>query len=66
MLPFIEPRVNLVELAPKGTGKSFVYDNLSRYARVLSGGKVSPAVLFHNLTTNSPGLVTRYEHHRFR
>jgi ATP-dependent Lon protease len=61
MLPFVEPRVNLVELAPKGTGKSFVYDNLSRYARVLSGGKVSPAVLFHNLASNAPGLVTRYD-----
>ncbi len=61
MLPFAEPRVNLVELAPKGTGKSFVYDNLSRYARVLSGGRVSPAVLFHNLATNAPGLVTRYD-----
>ena len=61
MLPLIESRVNLVELAPKGTGKSFVYDNLSRYGRVVSGGKVSPAVLFHNLTTNIPGLVTRYD-----
>lgn len=61
MLPFIESRVNLVELAPKGTGKSFVYDNLSRYARVVSGGKVSPAVLFHNLSSNTPGLVTRYD-----
>jgi ATP-dependent Lon protease len=61
ILPFIEPRVNLVELAPKGTGKSFVYDNLSRYGRVVSGGKVSPAVLFHNLATNTPGLVTRYD-----
>ncbi len=61
MLPFVEPRVNLVELAPKGTGKSFVFDNLSRYARVLSGGKVSPAVLFHNLSTDTQGLVTRYD-----
>jgi ATP-dependent Lon protease len=61
MLPIVEPRVNLVELAPKGTGKSFVFDNLSRYARVLSGGKVSPAALFHNLASNSPGLVTRYD-----
>ncbi len=61
MLPFIEPRVNLVELAPKGTGKSFVYDNLSRFARVVSGGRVSPAVLFHNLASNTPGLVTRYD-----
>ncbi len=61
VLPFVEPRVNLVELAPKGTGKSFVYDNLSRYARVISGGRVSPAALFHNLATGSPGLVTRYD-----
>jgi ATP-dependent Lon protease len=61
MLPLIEPRVNLVELAPKGTGKSFVFDNLSRYARVIGGGKVSPAVLFHNNVTHEPGLVTRYD-----
>ncbi|MDP9315046.1 MAG: BREX system Lon protease-like protein BrxL [Chloroflexota bacterium] len=61
ILPFVEPRINLVELAPKGTGKSFVYDNVSRYARVMSGGRVSPAVLFHNLATNTPGLVTRYD-----
>ncbi len=61
ILPFVEPRVNLVELAPKGTGKSFVYDNTSRYGRVVGGGKISPAVLFHNLATNTPGLVTRYD-----
>lgn len=61
LLPLIESRVNLVELAPKGTGKSFVFDNVSRYGRVVSGGKVSPAVLFHNLATNTPGLVTRYD-----
>ncbi|GHP00805.1 hypothetical protein KSF_108520 [Reticulibacter mediterranei] len=61
ILPFVEPRVNLIEVAPKGTGKSFIYDNLSRYARVVSGGKVSPAVLFHNLVTNVNGLVTHYD-----
>lgn len=61
LLPLIEPRVNIVELAPKGTGKSFVYDNLSRYARVIGGGKVTPAVLFYNLATHIPGLITRYD-----
>ena len=61
ILPFVEPRLNLVELAPKGTGKSFVYDNLSRYGRVIGGGKVTPAVMFHNLASNTPGLVTRYD-----
>jgi len=61
ILPLVEPRVNIVELAPKGTGKSFVYENLSRYARVIGGGKISPAVLFHNLRTHTPGLITRYD-----
>ena len=61
IIPLAEPRVNIVELAPKGTGKSFVYDNLSRYARVVAGGKITPAVLFHNLATHTPGLITRYD-----
>lgn len=61
LVPLVEPRVNLVELASKGTGKSFVYDNLSRYARAISGGKVTPPVLFHNNQTNTPGLITRYD-----
>ncbi len=61
IVPVAHPRVNLVELAPKGTGKSFVYDNLSRYARVIGGGKITPAVLFHNLATHTPGLITRYD-----
>jgi len=61
IIPTAEPRVNIVELAPKGTGKSFVYDNLSRYARVVAGGKITPAVLFHNQRTHEPGLITRYD-----
>ena len=61
IIPLAEPRVNIVELAPKGTGKSFVYDNLSRYARVLAGGKITPPALFHNLATHTPGLITRYD-----
>lgn len=60
IVPVAQPRVNLVELAPKGTGKSFVYDNLSRYARVIGGGKITPAALFHNLASHTPGLITRY------
>lgn len=61
MLPLVEPRINLVELAPKGTGKSFVFDHLSRYARVIGGGKVTPAALFHNNQSHEPGLITRYD-----
>ena len=59
---FLQPSGNAVlALAPKGTGKSFVFDHLSRYARVIGGGKVSPAVLFHNNMTHESGLVTRYD-----
>ncbi|MGB4660510.1 MAG: BREX system Lon protease-like protein BrxL [Mobilitalea sp.] len=61
ILPLVESRVNLIELAPKGTGKSFVYGNVSRYARVVGGGKISPAVMFHNNATNTPGIITRYD-----
>lgn len=61
IIPFVEPRVNLIELAPKGTGKSYVYDNFSRYARVVRGGKVSPAVMFFHQSKNSPGLIARYD-----
>lgn len=60
LLPLVEPRYNLVELAPKGTGKSFVFENLSRYVAVRSGS-VSPAVLFFNDARKTPGLITRYD-----
>jgi ATP-dependent Lon protease len=61
LIPIVQERVNLVELAPKGTGKSFVFLNLSRYVRLISGGKVTAAVLFHNNATNTPGLLTHYD-----
>lgn len=61
ILPLVEPRTNLVELAPKGTGKSFVFDNVSRYARVVGGGRVSAPVLFHHNVRQTPGLITRYD-----
>jgi ATP-dependent Lon protease len=57
----VQERVNLIELAPKGTGKSFVYLNLSRYVRLISGGKVTAPVLFHNNATNQSGLLTRFD-----
>src|SRR5260370_2031455 len=56
----VEPRYKLVELAPKGTGKSFVFENMSRYVAVRSGA-ISPAVLFFNDSRKTPGLITRYD-----
>ncbi|MFQ5788739.1 MAG: BREX system Lon protease-like protein BrxL, partial [Thermodesulfobacteriota bacterium] len=61
LIPVIQNRVNLIELSPKGTGKSWVYINLSRYIRIVSGGKVTPAVLFYNNATNIPGLLVRHD-----
>lgn len=60
LIPMVEPRYNLVELAPKGTGKSFVFENMSRYVAVRSGA-ISPAVLFFNDSRKTPGLITRYD-----
>jgi ATP-dependent Lon protease len=60
LIPLVEPRYNLVELAPKGTGKSFVYENMSRYVAVRSGS-ITPAVLFFNDARKTPGLITRYD-----
>jgi len=60
LIPLVEPRYNLVELAPKGTGKSFVYENMSRYVAVRSG-QITPAVLFFNDSRKTPGLITRYD-----
>lgn len=60
LIPMVEPRYNLIELAPKGTGKSFVFENMSRYVAVRSGA-ITPAVLFFNDARKTPGLITRYD-----
>jgi len=57
LLPFVEPRLNMMELAPKGTGKSYVFNNLSKYGWLVSGGKVSRAKLFYNKSTQKPGIM---------
>lgn len=61
IIPLIQPRVNLAELAPKGTGKSFIFDNISRYAAVIPGGKLSAPSLFFNSNSKQIGLIPRYD-----
>lgn len=61
VIPLVQPRVNLVEVAPKGTGKSFVFDNISRYAAVIPGGKLSAPSLFFNSSSKQIGLIPRYD-----
>jgi len=61
LLPFVEKRINIIELAPKGTGKSYVYSQLSKYGWLISGGSVTRAKLFYDLNRRKQGLVSRYD-----
>lgn len=57
LVPFVESRFNLIELGPRGTGKSFVYRELSPYSVLISGGGTTTANLFYNMSTQRVGLV---------
>ena len=57
LLPFIEKRLNLIELAPKGTGKSYLFGRVSRYGWLSSGGVMSRAKLFYDISKNREGLI---------
>jgi len=61
LLPLVQNNLNMMELAPKGTGKSFIFSNLSRYVWVNSGGALTQAQLFKNLNTKEIGLMGRYD-----
>jgi len=56
-IPMVENNVNMIELGPRETGKTYLYRNISYYAHVLSGGKATPSQLFINLNTGKIGLV---------
>lgn len=62
LLPFVEKRLNLIELAPKGTGKSYMFSQLSKYGWLVSGGSISRPRMFHNVQSNQPGLVSRHDY----
>ena len=56
-VPFVERNYNLMELGPKGTGKSHIYSQCSPHGMLLSGGEVSLAKLFVNNASGKIGLV---------
>lgn len=57
LLPMVERNYNFVELGPRGTGKSFVYREVSPYSILVSGGRTTVANLFYNMASNKIGLV---------
>lgn len=57
LIPYVERNYNLVELGPKGTGKSHIYSEFSPHGILVSGGEVTLAKLFVNNATRRIGLV---------
>jgi ATP-dependent Lon protease len=61
LVPMAERNYNLIELGPWGTGKSFVYRESSPNAILISGGKISVAQLFVNMSSNRIGLLGTWD-----
>ena len=61
LVPFVEKNFNSVELGPRGTGKSFVYQQLSPYSHLVSGGQTTTAQMFVNLASGQRGLVCLWD-----
>lgn len=61
MIPFVEPNFNMVELGPRGTGKSHLFQQISPYSHLISGGKATVAKMFVNNANGQRGLVCLYD-----
>jgi len=61
MVPFVVRNYNAVELGPRGTGKSHLFQQVSPYAHLVSGGKATIANMFVNMSTGRRGLVAQYD-----
>lgn len=61
MVPFVERNYNLVELGPRGTGKSHLFQQVSPYSHLISGGKATVAKMFVNNANGQRGLVCLYD-----
>ena len=61
LLSFVEKRLNLIEFAPKGTGKSYVFSQISKHGWINSGGLVTRAKLFYDMSRKTDGLIANYD-----
>jgi ATP-dependent Lon protease len=61
MVPFVEGNYNMVELGPRGSGKSHLFQQVSPYAHLVSGGKATVARMFVNMANGQRGLVCQYD-----
>ncbi len=60
-VPFIQKNYNLVELGPRGTGKSHVYSELSPYSILMSSGTTTVSNMFYNMSSRRVGLVGHWD-----
>lgn len=60
-VPFIQKNYNLVELGPRGTGKSHVYSELSPYSILMSSGSTTVSNMFYNMSSRRVGLVGNWD-----
>jgi ATP-dependent Lon protease len=61
IVPFVVRNYNMVELGPRGTGKSHLFQQVSPYAHLVSGGKATVAQMFVNNASGQRGLVAQYD-----
>lgn len=61
LVPLVERNYNMIELGPRGTGKSFVYQQISPYSHLISGGQTTVAQMFVNLASGQRGLVALWD-----
>jgi len=61
LIPFVENNYNMCELGYRGTGKSFVYKEISPNSILVSGGQTTVANLFYNMNTKTIGLVGNWD-----
>ncbi len=61
LIPMVQDNIFMMEFGSPGTGKTYVYENISSYSRVISGSKVSAPQLFYNLSSKQEGLLVQYD-----
>lgn len=62
LLPFVEKNLNIMELAPKGTGKSYVFGNISKFGLLVDGGTVSRPKMFYDKARRVAGFIVGHDY----
>lgn len=62
LLPFVEKNLNIIELAPKGTGKSYLFGNISKFGLLVDGGTVSRPKMFYDKARRTTGFIVGHDY----